>query len=146
MLNGVVTIALKDGRNIADLAGNPLTDETPTGTNDDSYTLANLGPDPAPPVATNMVIRNVRYNSIDLGAGTSIRATFSPTGLLLATFDPSRGASLTCAEGEVEHGWYSKTALLSRTGAGSIFASTACGLIYQAITIPYAPGEHVLRA
>ena len=146
LLNGVVSIALKDGRNIADLAGNPLTDETPTGTNDDSYVLENLGPDPAPPSASNMVIHNVRYNSIDLGAGTSIRATFSPTGLLLATFDPHRTAGLTCAEGEIEHGWYSKSALLTRSGADGLFTHTADGLVYQAITIPSEPGEYVLRA
>ncbi len=146
LLNGVVTLTLREGRNIADAAGNPLTDETPTGTNENTFTIANMGSDPSPPAATNMVIRNARYNSIDLGSGTSVRATFPSTGLLVATFEPHANVGLTCAEGELEHGWYSKSALLTRTGPDGRITSTASGLVYQAITIPSAPGDYVLRA
>ena len=146
LLNGVVTLTIKDERNIADSAGNPLTNESPTGTNDNTFTMANLGPDPAPPRANNMAIRNVHYNSINLGSATKVSETFSPEGVLLATFEPHPRASLTCAEGEPEHGWYNKITLLTRTGADGRFTNTGEGMVYQAITIPASPGEYMLLA
>ena len=146
LLNGVVTLSIKDERNISDSAGNPLTNESPTGRNDNTFTMENMGPDPAPPVANNMAIRNVHHNSINLGSATKVSETFSPGGVLLATFEPRSNARLTCAEGEPEHGWYNKITLLTRTGPDGRFTDTEQGRVYQAITIPASPGEYMLLA
>ncbi|KAF3978747.1 MAG: BspA family leucine-rich repeat surface protein, partial [Methylococcales symbiont of Iophon sp. n. MRB-2018] len=43
-LNGTVTLAFASAQNIADTAGNPLADTTPTGDNEPSYTLDNIVP------------------------------------------------------------------------------------------------------
>ena len=43
-LNGTITLGFAGGQNIADTAGNALTNTTPTGTNNNSYTLDNLAP------------------------------------------------------------------------------------------------------
>ncbi|WP_419741247.1 Ig-like domain-containing protein [Ruegeria sp.] len=43
-LNATVTLALAPGQDIADAAGNRLTDTRPTGTNENSYILDNIAP------------------------------------------------------------------------------------------------------
>ncbi|GAB3332649.1 hypothetical protein GCM10027429_12250 [Marivirga atlantica] len=43
-LNGDVTLSFASGQNITDVAGNPLVVTTPTGTNDNTYTIDNTAP------------------------------------------------------------------------------------------------------
>ena len=147
LLNGLVILTLKDGRNIADPAGNPLTDEAPTGANDNKFWLVNRGPDPDPPAVTNLAIHNVRYNSINLGASTKLSDTFSSKSALVATFEPHPEASITCSDNErLEYGWYNTTATLTPIGPDGKFTDTDKGRVNQVIAIPKTPGEYMLLA
>ena len=145
LLNGQVVLSLKDNRNIADPAGNPLTDEKPTGVNDNTFWLVNKGPDPDPPTVDNLVIRDVRYNSINLGAATNLSADFSPRSVLVATFEPHPEASITCSgEERLEYGWYNTTTTFTPIGPDGRFTETDEGLVNQIVAIPRTPGEYML--
>ena len=146
LLNGKVILALKDNRNIADPAGNPLTDEKPTGVNDNAYWLVNRGPDPEPPTVANLVIRDVRYNSVNLGVATELSPYFSPRSVLVATFEPHPEASITCSREEerLEYGWYNTTTTFTRIGPDGIFTDTDNGRVYQSVAIPKTPGDYML--
>ncbi len=147
LLNGLVILALKDGRNIADPAGNPLTDETPTGTNDNKFWLVNKGPDPDPPAVANLAIHNVRYNSINLGASTKLSVNFSSKSALVAIFQPHPEAGITCSGDErLEYGWYNTTATLTPIGPDGRFTDTDKGRVNQVVAIPKTPGEYMLLA
>ena len=145
-LNGKVILSLKDNRNIADPAGNPLTDEKPTGVNDNAYWLVNRGPDPDPPTVANVAIRDVRYNSVNLGVATKLSPDFSPRSVLVATFEPHPEASITCSKPEerLEYGWYNTTTTFTRIGPDGIFTDTDNGRVYQSVAIPKTPGEYML--
>ena len=145
LLNGQVILSLKDNRNIADPAGNPLTDETPTGVNDNIFWLVNRGPDPDPPTVANLVIRDVKYNSINLGAATKLSPDFSPRSVLVATFQPHPEASITCSEEErLEYGWYNTATTFTPIGPDGISTDTDKGRVYQSVAIPKTPGEYML--
>ena len=146
LLNGQVILSLKDNRNIADPAGNPLTDETPTGENDNTFWLVNRGPDPNPPTVANLAIRDVRYNSVNLGAATKLSPDFSPKSLLIATFKPHPKASITCSgeEEQLEYGWYNTTTTFTPIGPDGAFTDTDDGRVYQSVAIPKTPGEYML--
>lgn len=147
LLNGHVVLSLKDNRNIADPAGNPLTNEKPTGVNDNTFWLVNKGPDPDPPTVANLEIRDVKYNSIDLGAATKLSPDFSPKSALVATFEPHPKASITCSEEErLEYGWYNTTTTFTPIGPDGISTDTDKGRVYQSVAIPKTPGEYMLLA
>ncbi len=147
LLNGLVILNLKDGRNIADPAGNPLTNEKPTGANDNKFWLVNRGPDPDPPAVANLAIHNVRYNSINLGASTKLSETFSSKSALVATFKPHPEAGITCSGDErLEYGWYNTTATLTPIGPDGRFTDTDKGRVNQIVAIPKTPGEYMLLA
>ena len=147
LLNGHVALSLKDNRNIADPAGNPLTDEKPTGINDNTFWLVNKGPDPDPPTVDNLVIRDVRYNSVNLGAATKLSADFSSRSVLVATFEPHLEASITCSgEERLEYGWYNTTTTFTPIGPDGISTDTDEGRVYQSVAIPKTPGEYMLLA
>ena len=147
LLNGQVILSLKDNRNIADPAGNPLTDEKPTGLNDNTFWLVNKGPDPDPPTVANLLIRGVMYNSVNLGAATKLSPDFSPRSVLVATFQPHPEASVTCSGDErLEYGWYNTTTTFTPVGPDLRFTDTDKGRVYQALAMPKTPGEYMLLA
>ena len=147
LLNGRVMLSLKDNSNIADPAGNPLTDETPTDKKDDSFWLVNRVEDPEPPAVKNIALRDVRYNSVNLGAATKLTPDFSSKSLLIATFEPHPEASITCSEGErLEYGWYNTTTTFTPIGPDGVPTETDAGRVYQSVAIPKTPGDYMLMA
>jgi len=68
-LNGTVTLGFSGVQNITDTAGNPLSNTTPTGTNDNTYTVDNIAP--------TVVIGSPSSNAITSTATSDLAVTYS---------------------------------------------------------------------
>ena len=84
-LNGTVTLSFAPGQDIADAAGNGLTDTTPTGTNHNSYLVDNTSMETAEPLAAAWLARMGRSVAQQVMDAVAKRGQDDPTpGLQLS--------------------------------------------------------------
>ncbi|MCH7373184.1 Ig-like domain-containing protein [Aeromonas sp. MR16] len=126
-LNGTVTLGFAGGQNITDIAGNALTATTPTGANNNSYTLDNTA---AAPTALNLAAAD------DSGSSNSDNLTQNTSAL---TIDGAgeNGATVTVFrdidnDGAIDAG----ESLGTATVVGGVFS----------LDVSLAAGNHNIRA
>ncbi|QNL18864.1 hypothetical protein HXX25_05595 [Hyphobacterium sp. CCMP332] len=107
--NGVVTLSFAQGQDITDEAGNALTNTTPTGANENSYTLDNTAPTVSlsttatapvsgPFTLTATFSEDVTgFDVSDLSVGNGTASNFAATSATIytATITPGAGSSTT---------------------------------------------------
>ncbi|MEE2527339.1 Ig-like domain-containing protein, partial [Hyphobacterium sp. HN65] len=122
--NGVVTLSFAQGQNITDEAGNALTNTTPTGANENSYTLDNTAPtvmlttSAAPSISSpftvtatfsedvtgfdvsDLTVTNGTASNVQATSATVYTATITPgTGTAVAVLVAANGASDAAGNG-----------------------------------------------
>jgi hypothetical protein len=117
-LNGTVTLGFAGAQNITDLAGNPLANTTPTGTNNNTFVLVNNS---AP---TDLALSSVSINQSAATAGATIGT--------LSTIDPNAGDTATYA-------------FVSGTGSTDNVSFTISGTALKIGGTALAPGNYSIR-
>ena len=101
-LNGTVTLGFAGGQNIIDTAGNSLTNTTPTGTNNNFYTLDNTGPTATITAgsttnngATGTAVFNITFSDSVTGVSVDDFSEFGTANHILTRVVAGSGTSYT---------------------------------------------------
>ena len=118
--NATVTLAFATGRNIADTAGNALSNTTPTGANDNDYVVDNTKP-------TVTITGVPRTSTTDFTATITFLEPVS--GFVVGDIAVGNGtaASFTGSDGDMEF-----TALISPAADGEVTVDVAAGVATDA--------------
>jgi hypothetical protein len=100
-LNGTITLGFAGGQNIADIAGNALTNTTPTGTNNNNYVMDNTA-DGGAAISFGSISKSTSGNSVT-AVSVTLSNIDSDVASLTVTISDSQGhtATHTLTAGEI---------------------------------------------